>query len=64
MGTSWATAIVAAVAATNMSQEPRLKPEEVIESLKTCGVLHPGMRDRIAGRPIDLKAILKTGTDR
>jgi subtilisin family serine protease len=65
MGTSWATPIAAAVAATVISQEPRLTPKKVIERLKTCGVSDSGMRAKIAGGRIDmLNAVINGGDDR
>ncbi len=47
-GTSFSAAIVASVAGTLLSQEPDLKPVQVIARLKKASVLAPGWRKRSA----------------
>src|SRR5262249_17298079 len=48
-GTSFATPIVAAVAATLWSQSPDLTPQQVISRLREASVIEPGMEGKIGG---------------
>ena len=53
-GTSFAAPIVAAVAATLLSQEPKLTPSQVISRLKQASVIAPGMEGKIGGGRLDV----------
>ena len=53
-GTSFAAPIVAAVAATLLSQEPELTPAQVIARLKQASVITPGMKGKIGGGRLDM----------
>ena len=53
-GTSFATAIVASVAGTLLSQEPGLTPAQVIARLKEASVIAPGMEGKIGGGRLDM----------
>jgi subtilisin family serine protease len=53
-GTSISTALVAGVAATLLSQEPDLKPVQVIARLKKASVITPGMETKISGGRLDM----------
>jgi subtilisin family serine protease len=53
-GTSFAAPIVAAVAATLLSQEPELTPAQVIARLRNASVLAPGMKGVIGGGRLDM----------
>jgi subtilisin family serine protease len=49
-GTSFAAPIVAAVAATLLSQKPELTPPKVIDRLKKASIIAPGMEKIGGGR--------------
>jgi len=53
-GTSFATAIVAGVAGTLLSQAPELTPPQVIAKLREASVIAPGMEGRIGGGRLDM----------
>lgn len=53
-GTSFAAPIVAAVAATLLSQEPDLTPVQLIARLREASVLAPGMKGVIGGGRLDM----------
>ena len=53
-GTSFAAPIVAAVAATLLSQEPELTPAQVIARLRAASILAPGMEGVIGGGRLDM----------
>lgn len=53
-GTSFAAPIVAAVAATLLSQNPELTPAQVIARLREASVLAPGMEGVIGGGRLDM----------
>lgn len=56
-----ATALVAAAAATLLSQEPKLTPAEVIERMQKSARRHPSMDGKMkAGGSLDMEALLKT----
>jgi subtilisin family serine protease len=58
---SLATPLVAAAAATLLSQEPNLTPEEVIQRMQTTARRHPSMEGKMkAGGSLDMEALLKT----
>lgn len=61
MGTSWSAPIAAAIAATLISQEPELTPEQVSERLRRCSVRHESMSGKLGGGRIDM---LRTITNR
>lgn len=58
MGTSWAAPIAAAVAATFISQEPDLTPQQVIDRIRRCSVPHETMNGKIAGGRIDMLRVI------
>lgn len=58
MGTSWAAPIAAAVAATLISQEPTLKPAEVIERIRRSSTVHSSMEGKLSGGRIDMLRVL------
>ena len=53
-GTSFAAPIVAAMAATLLSQHPELSPQETIARLKDASVVTPAMREVIGGGRLDM----------
>lgn len=54
-------AILAAAAATLLSQEPKLTPEGVIERMQKTARRHPSMDGKMkAGGLVDMEALLKT----
>jgi subtilisin family serine protease len=58
-GTSFAAPIVAAVAATLLSQEPELTPAQVIARLREASVLAPGMKGVIGGGRLDMAKLFR-----
>jgi subtilisin family serine protease len=58
-GTSFAAPIVAAVAATLLSQEPKLTPAQVIARLREASVVVPGMKDVIGGGRLDMAKLFR-----
>ena len=59
MGTSWAAPIAAAVAATLLSQEPGLTPNQIIERIRRCSVMHESMRGKLGGGRIDMLRVIR-----
>jgi subtilisin family serine protease len=57
-GTSFSTPIVAAAAATLLSQEPELTPAQVIARLKKSSVISPGM-EKIGGGRLDMAKLFR-----
>lgn len=53
-GTSFSAALVAGVAATLLSQEPDLRPAQVIGRLQKASVIAPGMEGKISGGRLDM----------
>ncbi len=53
-GTSFSAPIVAAAAATLLSQEPGLTPAEVIARLQKASTIAPGMKEKISGGRLDM----------
>jgi subtilisin family serine protease len=53
-GTSFAAPLVAAAAATLLSQEPGLTPAQIISRLKQASVIAPGMEGKIGGGRLDM----------
>jgi subtilisin family serine protease len=58
-GTSFAAPIVAAVAATRLSQEPELTPAQLIARLREASVLAPGMEGVIGGGRLDMPKLFQ-----
>ncbi|WP_165246278.1 S8 family serine peptidase [Paludisphaera soli] len=58
-GTSFAAPIVAAVAATLLSQEPELTPSQVIARLREASVAAPGMEGVIGGGRLDMMRLFR-----
>jgi subtilisin family serine protease len=58
-GASFAAPIVAAVAATLLSQEPKLTPAQVIARLREASVLAPGMEGVIGGGRLDMARLFR-----
>jgi subtilisin family serine protease len=58
-GTSFAAPIVAAVAATLLSQSPELTPQQVIARLKEASVVEPGMEGKIGGGRLDMAKLFR-----
>ena len=59
-GVCQASALVAAAAATLLSQEPKLKPEQVIERMQKTARRHPSMDGKLkSGGLLDMEALLR-----
>jgi|GEM_PF-3087527 len=58
-GTSFSAPIVAAVAATLLSQSPDLTPKQVIGRLREASVFEPGMEGKIGGGRLDMAQLFR-----